>query len=162
CDTTGKSTASAKAKHANAGKNDFCAPGPAVTVTLATFAKLQAASDLKHVHFGGPSVLPKDRSVLHDLVTTTDGATIGAGSLIRFVGYVHSALYSDATSGGESCNCSKNGDENNDIHIYLVGTPSAAPCTGIVAEMSPHFRPLKWTVDQVTATSGRPIRVSGA
>lgn len=159
CDREGKPSASAKAKLQNKAKNDFCESGSPASVTLATFTKLQAASDKKHVHFG-PMALPADRSVLHNLVTTTNGVTIGEGSLVRFVGFVHHALYSD-TTGGESCNCNQPGRENNDVHIYLVGASGDNPCTGIVAEMSPHFRPVSWTDRAMNATVAHPVRVTG-
>jgi hypothetical protein len=143
----------------NRAKNNLCITAQPVPVTQLSFVKLQAAVDAKHIPFGSASHIPEDRSVLHALYTTTLGDTIGEGTLVTYVGYVLDAHFSDVSS-GESVNCKMLGKINNDIHVTLAGTPTANPCSGIVAEIIPHFRPLAWE-DITTMNHAHPVRIVG-
>jgi hypothetical protein len=67
----------------------------------------------------------------------------------------------NATKFGESVNCYRPSDEENDIHIVLGQQTKADECASITAEMSPHFRPAKWTQDNVNSIGEHPIRVTG-
>jgi hypothetical protein len=143
----------------NRAKNNLCLTAPPVPITQLSFVKLQAAVEQKNIPFGSPSHLPPDRSALQGIYTTTFGDKIGEGSLVAYVGYILNAHFSDVSS-GESVNCKLLGKINNDIHITLAETFNANPCSGIVAEIIPHFRPLAWE-DIVTMPHTHPIRIVG-
>jgi len=143
----------------NRAKNNLCITAQPVPVTQLSFVKLQQAVEAKNIPFGSASHIPEDRSVLRALYTTTFGDTIGEGSLVTYVGYILNAHFSDVSS-GESVNCKMLGKINNDIHVTLAGTPTANPCTGIVAEIIPHLRPLAWE-DITTMPRTHPVRLVG-
>jgi hypothetical protein len=144
----------------NEAKNNFCATGSPAEVTPLSFKKLQAASKNAGVTFGSDASLPADRSALQGLYKTSNGDTIGEGSLVRLVAFLIDAHYSNV-SGGESVNCKTSGKESNDIHILLGKTAQTAPCSSVTAEMSPHFRPTGWTPDALNGLNGHPIRLTG-
>lgn len=141
----------------NRAKNNFCIKGTPSRITRTTFVKLQSAADDAGVRSGSP---PDDRSVLRDLHTTSEGETIGEGSLVELVGFIIDAHYSNV-SNGESVNCKKRGRESNDIHIVLDESKSVTDfCHTVTAEMSPHFRPEDWD-SGVLQELGRPVRLTG-
>jgi hypothetical protein len=99
-------------------------------------------------------------------VITANGQSIGEGKLVRLVIHLMEAHYSDTQRGhspkfGESVNCYRPSKEENDIHIVLGQEASADECTSVTAEMSPHFRPAKWTADNVNSVGEHAIRVTG-
>jgi hypothetical protein len=144
----------------NRAKNNLCAAGTPSRVTILTMKKLQQITNqMKAAHqlkFGAPDILPDDRSVLQNIWTTSDGNTIGEGSLVLFVGFIQKTK----PGGVETVNCGLSGAENDDIHIVLGGTTQAAECSSIVAEMIPHFRPTSWN-HTVLNTIHKAVRVRG-
>jgi len=159
CDSTG-TAGSPKVARQDGAKNNFCAAGPAAVVTQLSFKNLQAKAAALKVPFGGQGKLPPEPSVLHDIYRTSDGALVGEGSLVEYVGFILHSKYSD-TGTGETCNCQNGGDEDNDIHISLAPTKSATLCASVVAEMSPHFRPDRWDTTDLEAVKSHPVRITG-
>jgi hypothetical protein len=159
CGVQGKSGGTPENAAQNQAKNNFCATGNPSRVTAVSFAKLQKAVVKAQIPFGDASHLPPDRSKLHDIYTTSDGNTIGEGSVVRLVAFVDNAHPSDVSS-GESVNCGEKGEEQNDIHIPTVKTPDADECTSVTAEMTPHGRPAGWTSDALNQL-GVPVRITG-
>ncbi|HEV8580630.1 MAG TPA: hypothetical protein VGX68_16305 [Thermoanaerobaculia bacterium] len=156
CGIEGKTTSAANALQ-NRAKNNFCAEGEPARVSRRSFERLQDASDEAGFTSGQP---PEDRSGLQNLYTTSDGITIGEGSLVRFVAFIIDAHHSNVKK-GESVNCKRGGRENNDIHIVLAQSKSVSDfCTSITAEMSPHFRPEDWD-SGVLEDLNRPVRLTG-
>jgi hypothetical protein len=143
----------------NEAKNNFCAPLDSPSwVTRKSFLGLQKAVDQdSDVTSGRP---PEDRSSLQDIYTTSEGDTIGEGSLVQFVGFIIDAHFSNVTN-GESVNCKNTGRENNDIHILLDESPKVKDfCHTVTAEMSPHFRPADWDTGVLNELN-RPVRLTG-
>src|SRR3990170_1045281 len=90
-------------RQANAAKNNLCAVGPGVPMTIADFRALMQAAEDAGVPFG-QGRLPPDRSVLRDLLTKEIGGTtvlVGEGKQLIFVGYVAGASY--AQRGAVNC-----------------------------------------------------------
>jgi tetratricopeptide (TPR) repeat protein len=158
CGRNGRATQDAGLAAGNMAKNNFCAQGPPVVVTHATFAQLQRAVDRLSIP-AGPRRQPADRSVLHNLLTIRPGVTIGEGSLVQLVTFIVTAHFADVES-GESVNCNLSGKENNDIHVVLGESPDIDLCNSVTAEISPHFRPLEWE-DFVLDRVERPVRITG-
>lgn len=165
CNLSGESeeyAPSSKAqRRANEAKNELCAPGPPVLLTIKDFERLQGRVEDEGIDFG-PFKHPKDRSALRNLYPSTvngEPVTVGEGSLVRVVAYVAEARTSNVSS-GESVNCKRKGKANNDIHVTLVRRRDDPPCTGIVAEVIPHLRPKAWR-DTAIAAIKRPVRVTG-
>ena len=72
----------------NTVKNNLCATGTPVSVTFFTFKQLQKKLDQKipaALNWGRDN-LPADRTGLKDVHTTSDGDTIGEGSVVQSVG----------------------------------------------------------------------------
>jgi hypothetical protein len=130
----------------NRAKNNVCAPAPATAVDVATLQILQSDVPALGIAFGSPQTIPTpaDRPKLQH-PDTTHGITVGEGSLVRFVGFVIEAHYSDVLS-GESVNCDLPGEPTNDIHIAIGAQVDAPECESITAEIIPHFRPHVWTM----------------
>jgi hypothetical protein len=149
----------------NTAKNNFCASGTPSAVTIASLTKLQASVEKDPtIPFGskGPAI---DRTPLQKL---------GEGRLVTLKAFVLFARQ----EGKESVNCGTKVPNNplfHDIHISLVDAESVSQpgdtkpvlntkeCTGVVAEMSPHHRPDKWTAGnlQKVAKAQLPVRVTG-
>jgi hypothetical protein len=160
CNPDGSATTPAQ-KLQNEAKNNFCATGTPVSITYAHLAKLQTLAEQLGVPHGSSNSLPPDRGVLHDIFTTESGATIGEGSLVRLSAFVLDAHYSNV-SNGESVNCKKSGEENNDIHIALGTTPDEGDlCNSVTAEISPHLRPLTWKPEYLNGLHHHPVRLTG-
>lgn len=147
----------------NAAKNNFCAAGAPIPVTVANFltlqrraaAKLQAAG----VHWGTREDLPPDRSILADVVRLPNGTRVGEGKTVTLVGFIVGARHSNVRK-GESVNCTTKGGENNDIHIEVGEHLNDDPCATVTAEISPHFRPESWDqFDSFEFTN--PVRFAG-
>lgn len=149
-------TPSTEAPHQeqNRRKNEFCVTGTPRDVTFAELTELQEKADAAFAKLGvtyDREHLPADRSPLRDL---------GEGTLARLVGLVHDARYSNVKSGGESVNCHESFNSWNDIHVDLAEGQGAKSCEHLTAEVSPHFRPKRWTPARIMR-SGRPIRITG-
>jgi hypothetical protein len=143
----------------NEAKNNFCAPLDSPSwVTRKSFLGLQKAADQDHDVT--PAKPPEDRSTLKNIYTTSEGDSIGEGSVVQFVGFIIDAHYSNVGK-GESVNCKKAGRENNDIHILLDESPKVKNfCHTVTAEISPHFRPVDWDTGVLNELN-RPVRLTG-
>ncbi len=164
----------------NRRKNNVCATGAPVTVTIKSFRSLQAKVDhLTGFPWGSNSTLPSEvqRAKLRDIYTTSDNDTIGEGSVVRFVAFMMHGKHSNTGAGnGEQVNCKGESPEDNDIHLYLSWIRNEVrDCNSVTAEIIPHFRPGKWLVlselysDKKThawtkivqANLDRPLRFTG-
>ena len=128
----------------NLAKNNFCAATPAAgaaLVTFISFTKLQQKLDQKpEAKHWNAQHLPANRNVLHGVYTTSENATIGEGSVVKFAAW----LMKLRPGHTESCNCNVDGDEMNDMHLVLISSSdreNTRECTSVTAEISPHFRP---------------------
>jgi hypothetical protein len=160
CKIDGPQNSAAEKKSESSAKNDFCATGNPVTITVTTLKSLQGKVDAKRA--GGDKKFGKkaDRSELEDLVTTS-GHTVGEGSLVRFTGFILDAHYSNVGK-GETVNCKTGGQEFNDIHIVVASSPTEKNmCKTVTAEMTPHLRPEVWTADNLDKLQGTKVRFTG-
>ena len=156
CGIEGAGTTDAKKLESRA-KNNFCATGGPARVTFMSFDRLQAVTEATDF------VLGDDRGGVKEVHTTTDGNTIGEGSVVTISGFVIRADVANR-SGGESVNCNKGGSTRNDLHIHIAPTLSKAKanfCKAVVAEMSPHLRPDTWSGGSLMVADGIPIRMTG-
>jgi hypothetical protein len=151
---------SAKAS-ANRAKNNFCATGQALPISLAIFLKLQDKTNSVR-----ESDLDDRPAVLSNLVTV-GGKRYGEGKVVRYVAYAIHTKYSNVkrsnkdTKFGESVNCYRPSDEENDIHFVLGQSLDDEPCSTVTAEISPHFRPLLWTPENLHDARQHPVRITG-
>jgi hypothetical protein len=149
----------------NHAKNNFCATGPPVDISYDDLLQLETARQDVH-----DSDLPDAaaRSAKLSNVISVNGHSIGEGTIVRLTIHLIEAHYADtkrspnAKTFGESVNCYRPSDEENDIHIVLGQQTKDDECISVTAEMSPHFRPVKWTQDNVNSVSEHPIRVTGS
>jgi hypothetical protein len=137
----------------NAVKNNLCATGVPAAETFADLADLQSKVDAKGVQY--------DRTNLPDRAAFKD---LGEGKFVRIVAYVKSATYSNAKrrkdgTAGESVNCDRPGNTNNDIHVVLLEARGKPECSSVTAEVIPHQRPAAWTPAAITA-SKKPLRIT--
>ena len=118
----------------NAVKNNFCASMDAPeTFTPQMLIDLQAKAVDRGIS-SGHNQEPDNRSVLHDL---------GEGKVVRMKAYLIEAHHADLGS-GESVNCKKPTEEDNDIHVAFGATPNTQECGSVSAEITPHYRPASW------------------
>ena len=89
------------------------------------------------------------------------GIALGEGQQVRLVAFIVHAKYSNDTSGGETVNCSKNKQENNDIHIALGRKATTEDCATVTAEIIPHYRPTLWELQSLDRLPHRPVRITG-
>lgn len=82
------------------------------------------------------------------------------GEYVSYVAFVKNALYSD-TNTGEPANCNRTGNDYNDLRVVLAKDPKDDECQSTFAEVSPHFRPLSWTQENLNILKDRVIRVKG-
>jgi len=149
CDRAGDATTIANQAQ-NRAKNEFCAAGSRIHTTFFTFRQLQAKTEAARI-----TGVPANRTPLQGLHTTSDGDTIGEGSVVQLIGFLIKGKFSNVGS-GESVNCDLHDREENDIHLNLVqNKPPANPtdaqirdleCQSVVMEISPHFRPEPWEI----------------
>jgi hypothetical protein len=147
CDVAGNAVSSDDQEQ-NKAKNNFCAAGAPVWTTFFTFKQLQIAA-VAAVGVG----MPDDRTDLADLHTTSEGDSVGEGTVVELIGFLIKGKFSNLGS-GETVNCKLGDREENDIHLSVVPTkPPANPtdaqlkdleCASAVVEISPHFRPETW------------------
>jgi hypothetical protein len=147
----------------NHAKNNFCLTGTPVDISYDDLLQLQSARGSIH---DTDLTSAADRTAKLTKVITVNGQSIGEGTLVRITLHVMSTEYADTkdkypTTYGESCNCYRPSNEENDIHIALGKQTSGDECVSVTAEMNPHFRPAKWTPDNVKLVGGRPVRVTG-
>jgi hypothetical protein len=147
----------------NEAKNNFCATGPVRDVTIADLINMQAQVQQN-------SSIPFGSTHGHPLTTTPGPATdrkplqaLGEGTEVTLQGFVLVARQ----EGAESVNCGANianVPTNHDIHISIVDSASQQDeCSGVVAEMVPHHRPVSWTSENVNAIASKklPVRLTG-
>ena len=158
CDHDGK-TASAAASLQNMAKNNLCAQGSPVRLTRHSFVQLQNEVEAAGISFGSSNNLPDDRTPLKDIHHTSDGQTVGEGSLVRLAAFVLDAHYSNVSK-GESVNCKEKGEENNEIHVAVAESADADLCNSITVEIIPHYRPAAWTPDILDGLD-HPVRITG-
>jgi hypothetical protein len=166
CSVEGKLSSPDPSHTQNKVKNNFCAPMNAPQrFTPQMLIDLQTQNNIP----SGEGLEPADRSALKAL---------GEGKVIRMKAYLIEAHHADLGS-GESVNCSKGKEEDNDIHIAFGASANATECSSVTAEISPHYRPASWneighyekynpathkyTVDPAMATRlrARPYRITG-
>ena len=143
-------------------KNNLCESGSAASVTFATFARLQARLDQKipAAKTWDRNHLPKGRTGFTALYTTSDGKTIGEGSIVRFAAWV-----SKLRAGGkESVNCQGSKKDETDLHIVLISNSdreNTPECSSVTAEITPHFRPDNWDAHTILLANDHPFRFTG-
>jgi hypothetical protein len=172
-------------------KNNLCSTGQPTTLTFEDFRSLQEQVRTLNITFGatfsgGERVehFPQDRSELSSgKLHTLGGRPINEGDKVQIVALMEDPHYSDVGPGkGEDVNCHNETEEGNDIHITLVETPAPPKpgkddpnaaqkeaafnevlCTGIVAEVIPHFRPKAFEVNVLAPIADQhiPVRISG-
>jgi hypothetical protein len=99
---------------------------------------------------------------LFGIYTTTENATIGEGSIVKFAAW----LMKLRKGGSESCNCHPNSTDKASIDMHLVLISSSdrentPECKSVTAEISPHFRPDQWDGDALLKTNDHPLRFTG-
>ncbi|HYV68207.1 MAG TPA: hypothetical protein VE964_18355 [Myxococcales bacterium] len=164
CPVSGQPNQTPAETSQNTAKDNFCAPGPAQTITVAQMSELQARAQANpKINFGG-RVHPlskhagptKDRNPLTKL---------GEGSLRVLEGYI----LIGRQEGKELVNCETTPPDvpaSHDIHISIVGHVSQVhgnECQSVVAELSPHHRPDSWNEANVqkVALGHRRVRITG-
>ena len=160
----------------NKVKNNLCATGTPVQISVASIDKLQAAVDqlvqqgqFSYGKTGPPN--PADRAKLQGLSTVDSkgqAVTLGEGMRVTLEALVFDAKHDDTFPfgfAGEGVNCKNSLFEWNDIHVALVDTASAKECSSVTAEIIPHFRPAVWDrFDSNTCTAPhvtKPLPVKG-
>jgi len=163
CSMDGNSNDTGKRLESNA-KNNFCASNKPTPITYSIFKRLQTATDNED---GLKSALKDSREDLKDILTLSNGSTIGEGTVVRFVAFILDAHNSNVgkkkppRKPGELVNCNQPDKESNDIHIELtVNRNDDDACNSVTAEMSPHFRPESWS-NLVDMQITRPVRITG-
>jgi hypothetical protein len=137
----------------NEAKNNFCATGDPRPSTIADLVQLQQQVEANGSIPFGESGVATDRSALEG---------IGEGTSVVLTGYVKIAR----KEGAESVNCGQdvpNQPAYHDIHISIVNASGDSECSGIVAEMIPHHRPVSWTPDLVNKVrdAGLQVKLTG-
>jgi hypothetical protein len=174
-------------KAQNKVKNNLCASGTPIQISVTSIDNLQAAIDKLvqqgNFSYGDKAPKPADRAKLKGLSTVDlngNPVTLGEGDLVTLEGFVLDAKHDDTYvlgSGpegfkGEGVNCNNSLFDWNDIHIALGQTATAEECSSVTAEIIPHFRPPLWDrfdVDPCTSphvnnplpVKGQRVRISG-
>ena len=133
CALKGKTTSPPRSQLQNSVKNNFCglpANQPPQTFTPQMLIDLQRNNHIP----SGQGKEPTDRAQLRSL---------GEGKVIRLKAYLIEAHHADLGN-GESVNCDRPKEEDNDVHMALGAQPSTQECDSISAEISPHYRPASW------------------
>jgi len=150
---TDSTTAHAKQ---NAAKNNLCATGDVISTTFVTFMRLQANLEKAgHAVFSSRS-LPEDRSIFEDVAKTSNGDTIGEGTIVSLVAFVGKVK----RGGKESVNCGLSKAVDVDSHIVLLPSRTAEECDSVTAEIIPHFRPMAWDAAGINSPEV-PMRFTG-
>ena len=133
CGIEGKKSSSDASHSQNKAKNNFCestAGDAPETFTPQMFIDLEHNTHVK----SGTNQEPADRTALQHL---------GEGKIVRMKANLIEAHHADLGN-GESVNCGRPNEEDNDVHIAFGPTANAKECSSISAEISPHFRPVSW------------------
>jgi hypothetical protein len=144
----------------NNAKNNFCVAGTATPIIYDDFKGLQEAADKVT---GLRTTLKTNRAGLKDIFAPSGRPKLGEGTLVQFVAFVLDAHPSNVGKGkGENVNCKLPTRQDNDIHIELTMDPkNTDECSGVTAEMSPHFRPESWADVGTLNGADRPVRITG-
>ncbi len=174
-------------KAQNKVKNNLCASGTPVQISVTSIDNLQAAIDKLvqegNFSYGAKAPNPADRANLKGLSTVDVSGkpvTLSEGDLVTFEGFVLDAKHDDTyvlgsePEGykGEGVNCNNSLFDWNDIHIALGETATAEECSSVTAEIIPHFRPPLWDrfdtdactsphVNNPLPVGGERVRISG-
>ena len=147
---TGTSNNTAANELQNSVKNNFCATGAATSVTVTKLKELHMQVKANGITYGNYLAVPADRSGLRAL---------GEGTVVSYTGYINAVKYSNVGT-GETVNCKRTTAEDNDIHIELAYKKNeTVKCKRISAEISPHYRPLDWTVDKLKEVKSSSLRI---
>ena len=158
-------------KQQNLIKNNFCLKGKPVVVQTTDLLKMQKAIDaLDDFSYGSARSVPKDRSPLQGVISV-GGKKVGEGTLITLVGYMIDPHYSDVKA-GEGVNCKQKGKVKNDIHYSISRSwhdidnldkkqKQLQLCNMVTGEISPHYRPEAWEVDNLSELERIPLRLTG-
>jgi hypothetical protein len=149
----------------NRRKNNLCATGTPVQISMTTLERLHQAVDAaRQFSFGDDAALNRNRSRnALARVPTVDaagrGINLGEGQIVSLEAFVLEAKHDDIPLldphfGGESVNCHDLTVDGNDIHIALVESAALVEqfkrgdrrveCSSVTAEIIPHFRPELW------------------
>jgi|ERR1041385_685245 hypothetical protein len=84
---------------------------------------------------------------------------MGEGTAVTITGYL---IHAKASS-PEACNCGLPGEENNDFHLNLTAAKNDTRDDGIVAEITPRFRPSGWTLAKLERLADKKtlVRMTG-
>jgi len=129
-----------------------------ITLKFADFLSIQEqATELVDQ---GLDLSAADRAKLNNLHVSN--GTVGEGRLVRVVGFIADGLPPHANT-GESVNCRRTEQANNDFHISLVERAGQDEFDGIVVEMIPQERPAGWTLTKLKSLKqqGRLVMVIG-
>lgn len=152
----------------NEAKNNFCAPGLAadpgssISTSIPELTALQGkVQQISGINFGNTRQHPLT-SKAGPIQNRAPLIALGEGSMVQLQGYVKIARQ----EGAESVNCGShvpNQSAYHDIHISIVQNSSDQECSGVVVEMTPHYRPATWTAALVNevAAAGLLVRVTG-
>src|ERR1041384_5433310 len=154
-------------------KNNLCAEGDLVKISLTTLETLHQAVVLDgKFKFGDDKKLNKNKSrkdlaKLDTLDASGKKIILSEGQLVSLEAFIMEAKHDDiplldSRFGGEGVNCKDLTPEGNDIHVALVETPQEVAnfeaatkakkktllkqieCKSVTAEIIPHFRPETW------------------
>jgi hypothetical protein len=143
-------------------KNNFCLTGTPIQISYQNL--LQLETDTKGISGNDLPDAAARKTKLGSLLSL-NGQQVGEGTLVQITLFViqGAADYADIAPKykGENVNCNRLTAEENDIHIPLGQQTTDNEGVSVTAEMSPHFRPVMWTPDQINAAGQRPVRVTG-
>jgi hypothetical protein len=134
-------------------------------------------NDFTNLEGQTPDTLKKGNHALH----ATELAGLGEGNIYGLIGYLYYAVDTGKKSEGtkgETCNCQLIHTENSDFHLGIGFDAAVAKKirdgetvpkkdleqTGIVVEMTPHYRAIhhtKWTFPLVQGLAGKQVKVIG-
>lgn len=147
----------------NRAKNNFCAQEAGGSISTADMKMLQdRVQQDPSINFGRSNPTT-DRSKLQNI------GPLSEGKLVVFTGFVLKARQEAAES--VNCDLGKPGkgataadklamNALHDIHISLVDSKTVTnECQGIVAEMSPHHRPVEWVQKNVDNVRKKKLQV---
>jgi len=160
CGIKGASTVASKIAESRA-KNNFCVAAPAVDITYDTLKELQQA-----VGPHDPDLGNRENPSRPSHAYAVTAGSFQEGQLVRLAAFVHLAKYSNTGkkkdgTGGENVNCDRPGKPPNDLHIVLVPAPNKVEAESVTAEVSPHFRPVEWTDDNLNHFHDHLFRFTG-
>jgi hypothetical protein len=142
---------------ANKFKRNIPSQHAARVLTMDDFEKLQELADTlvgQHV-----SLREAKRSKLKDL--SVSNGTVAEGDFVEVQGFLVGVPHPNKK---ESVNCRLIGSKNNDFHLTLARTANDSDFEGIVVEMIPQGRDIKWTIPRLNRIEQQKsmVRVRGS